>query len=498
MNNRIVFTLTLSASLLGLISCGSNTPPSQAASSIPPTVKAELCSGADQAVDRLFLQQVGSNRAIIKWRNTVAATTPNILCFGTDGKALPKSSMTTAKVTETDHREVLLTGLQPDTEYFYSVGGAAAATPGHSFRTAPITGRSPANDGNVRMWVLGDPGTSSYMPNTSQVLVRNGYYTWVKEHGGEPADMVLMLGDNGYLDGADNQLQRGTFDIYPAMLASAGVWPTIGNHEMGSSGTSTSSDSESYKPISGGIPEPLTAPSRMPYLNIYSLPTQGEVGGVPSGTEKYYSFNYGNVHVVSLDSQITARDKAGRDAMADWLKMDLGANSNDWTVVMFHHPPYSKGTHDTDNAGATGIDQPEFDMREQFTPILEAYGVDVVYGGHSHVYERSFYISGHTGLSSTFNPKTMAELNDQGKPASGKGNEEYSKITRSGRDDKVVYTTAGNSGQDDGGNAPLNHPAHYFAINGVGSVVIDASKTKLTAHYITGDARELDFFSITR
>ena len=39
----------------------------------------------------------------------------------------------------------------------------------------------------------------------------------------------------------------------------------------------------------------------MPYLNIFSLPTNGEVGGLPSGTEQYYSFDYANVHIVSLD-----------------------------------------------------------------------------------------------------------------------------------------------------------------------------------------------------
>ena len=60
-----------------------------------------------------------------------------------------------------------------------------------------------------------------------------------------------------------------------------------------------------------------------------------------------------------------------------------------------------------------GIDQPIFAIREEFTPIFEQYGVDLAYSGHSHIYERSYYINGHTGLSDTFDPATMAELKNR-------------------------------------------------------------------------------------
>ena len=89
----------------------------------------------------------------------------------------------------------------------------------------------------------------------------------------------------------------------------------------------------------------------MPYLDIFSLPSDGESGGLASGTEQYYSVDYGNVHVVSLDSQLSARDPAQREAMKEWLVADLAANDRDWTIVIFHHPPYTKGAnHDSDDA----------------------------------------------------------------------------------------------------------------------------------------------------
>ena len=67
--------------------------------------------------------------------------------------------------------------------------------------------------------------------------------------------------------------------------------------------------------------------------------------------------------MVSLDSQLSNRDEAKRAAMRDWLVRDLQSNTLDWTVVIFHHPPYSRGeNHDSD------LEQAEIDMRETFTP----------------------------------------------------------------------------------------------------------------------------------
>jgi 3',5'-cyclic AMP phosphodiesterase CpdA len=169
----------------------------------------------------------------------------------------------------------------------------------------------------------------------------------------------------------------------------------------------------------------------MPYFDIFSLPTAAESGGVPSGTEAYFAVDYGNVHIVSLDTQLVARDPGQRAAMKDWLIADLAANNRDWTVVIFHHPPYSKGTnHDSDTANQRlGIDQPQWDIRNEFTPVFDMYGVDVVYSGHSHSYERSYYLSGLTVTTSQ-----MTALNDyvelkDGAPALGRGADAYQQLS---------------------------------------------------------------------
>src|SRR5690606_119797 len=114
-----------------------------------------------------------------------------------------------------------------------------------------------------------------------------------------------------------------------------------------------------------------------------TFPTAGEAGGVPSGTEKYYSFDYGNVHFICLDSMSSDRSSTG--PMATWLREDLESTTQDWVIAFFHHPPYSKGSHNSDNP--TGSDRELLEMREGILPILEAGGVDLVLSGHSHSYE---------------------------------------------------------------------------------------------------------------
>ena len=80
-----------------------------------------------------------------------------------------------------------------------------------------------------------------------------------------------------------------------------------------------------------------------PYYDIFTLPKEAEAGGVPSGTEAYYSFDYANIHFVCLNSE--GMSSIG-SAMLSWLAQDLAATSQDWTIAFWHRPPYSKGHHD--------------------------------------------------------------------------------------------------------------------------------------------------------
>ena len=498
-----------------------------------------------EAPERLFLQKVSTHSALVKWRGGDGDT----VCYSRKMSDLRKARWprcVTGTETEGGHLEALLTGLAPDKDYYYSVGGYL--DPGQRFNTAPNSNKPP-RDGNTHILIVGDSGTitdgGEHPGEAAAVLA--GYKKYNTSNGGEAVDLFLALGDNAYEVGSDEEWQESFFELYTDILSSAFTITTIGNHEMGYgpidlcffapipcgireiplAGGSASSDPGSYDGNGDFQPDG----TGIPYLDIFSLPAAGESGGVASGTEQYYSVDYGNVHVVSLDSQLTARDETARATMEQWLINDLMTNNRDWTVVIFHHPPYSKGTnHDSDDADSSPIDRPIWDMRNEFTPVFEEYGVDVVYSGHSHSYERSYYIKDHTGTSDPFSTAEHAELidDDPAKPASGRTGEPFYQLspTSGGIDDRVVYTVAGSSGKADSGGDDfgitddeewLRHAAHieqpYSAtkcdaeggcregLRGLGvkgSVVIDADSDSLRARFVDVNGDVLDEFTILR
>ncbi|WP_432695303.1 metallophosphoesterase [Marinobacterium sp. YM272] len=523
--------------------------------------EASVCTGAEASTERLFLQQITDSSVIIKWRGDATAA-----CIGTDANGL--GNLVEATLTEGDHKEAKFDGLDADTTYYYSVGGASTAPAGQMFKTAPASGY-PADDNNTRIWLVGDSGTAGYTHEDADASVpsethypgvaagvRDGMHTFA-DASGEPIDLFLMLGDNAYNNGDDVNYQAAVFDTYPDELKRVGVWPTIGNHEMGVGfldiskyygepdgtivgyygGVSTESDPDKY--IVDGVAGTAGTYQTVPYLDIFSLPTAGEAGGVASATEQYYSFDYGNVHIVSLDSQLSGRDSTERATMKSWLESDLAAASteSDWIVVIYHHPAYSKGSnHDSDSDASTvqTIDAPQVDMRNDFVPVFQKYGVDLVLNGHAHSYERSYYL---TNLFSAdpVNDPTAGDSDSFVMADNSYGPGLVNEFDET--DGYVVYSTAGNGGKADSGPSGLddstewlNHNAMVpqqfagsiaaqvssgttssFGVAGTsttgehtdglalaGSVLIDASASRLEWRMLNEDGQVLDKFVINK
>jgi hypothetical protein len=395
-----------------------------------------------------YLQSGTPNSVVVRWRTDIA--TDSRVCFGTvQGTLGTCVSDATAK---TEH-VITLTGLSADTRYYYSVGNAAGVLAGndanHFFVTHP-----PAGVGKpTRIWVLGDAGTAT----SSQQAVRNAYYTFT---GSRHTDLWLMLGDNAYTSGTDAQFQAAVFNMYPEMLRKSVLWSTRGNHE--------STDA------SGSV-----------YYNLHTFPTAGQAGGEPSGTEAYYSWDYGNIHFICLDSFGSSRSATG--PMANWLNADLAANTRQWTIALWHHPPYTKGSHNSDNEIEL------IEMRQNFLPILEDAGVDLVLCGHSHSYERSFLLDGHYGGSSTL---TAANKKDGG---SGRedGTGAYAKATDGpASHEGAVYVVAGSSGQTSGGQ--LNHPAMFISLNNLGSLVVDVDTNRMDVKFLRETGAIGDYFTLIK
>ncbi|MEZ5001485.1 MAG: metallophosphoesterase [Chitinophagales bacterium] len=404
-----------------------------------------------------YLQTLTQSSVIVKWRTGLPIG--SFVAYGSSPGSLTD---TVYDATVTFDHEVTVGGLNTDTKYFYSIGNGDTTFAGgdadHFFITAPESDYT----GLTRAWVLGDAGTA----NNNQRDVRDAYYNYV---GTGKTDMILMLGDNAYDNGTDAEYQYAMFEgMYEDIIRQTVTWSCPGNHDIYSANSSTQTG---------------------PYYDIFTFPKAGEAGGLASGTEAYYSWDYGQIHFVSLDSDDSDRSTGG--SMLTWLTNDLAATTKKWIVVIFHHPPYTKGSHDSDNTGDSGGRMR--DMREDVLPILESYGVDLVLSGHSHSYERSYFLNGHYDVSSTFNSSMQVDA------GSGKLDVDcsYKKETTGPDAGKgAVYITAGSSGKVTG--SLTAHPAMYAYLYQMGSVIVEIEESRMDVKFLNNTGNITDYFTIDK
>ena len=236
-----------------------------------------------------YLQMGTANSIVVRWRTATA--TDSRVRYGTVQGNLAFSADSLPATTE---HQVRLTGLSPNTLYFYSVGSTGATLAvgaDFTFLTAPPPGTAKP----TRIWAFGDAGEGT----PAAAAVRDAYANFT---GTQATDVWLMLGDNAYESGTDAEYQTGLFDMYAQPLRKTVLWPAIGNHDTAQSST---------------------PPADLPYFNIFTLPAGGEAGGVASGTNRYYSFDYGSIHFICLDSMTSDRQPGG--PMLAWLHRDLEA-----------------------------------------------------------------------------------------------------------------------------------------------------------------------------
>jgi hypothetical protein len=395
--------------------------------------------------------QLGTSTSIrVRWRTANPEIGRVIYGAAPGGVGTPVDE--SAPTTE---HEILLAGLTPRTRYYYAVGSTTALHVGnderHSFETAPPIGSSVPS----RFWIIGDSGSG----NPDQRRVYNSFADYT---GGAPPDLWLLLGDNAYPNGTDQEYQERLFKTYTELLPQVAAWPTIGNHDR-------------FDALKGN----------WPYYDSFTLPQAGEAGGTPSGTEAYYSFDFANVHFVVLDSHDSDRSPAG--AMLTWLAADLAATAQDWIVAYWHHPPYSDGSHKSD------IESRMVEMRQNALPILELHGVDQVFSGHSHNYERSMLIDGHYGASTTFGP---AHIVDGGDGRDGGPTGAYVKPEGTPPHAGTVYTVAGVAGSV--APAPLNYPAMIVGHNDLGSVILDVEARRLDVTFLDEKGNVLDSYTVVK
>jgi hypothetical protein len=227
----------------------------------------------------------------------------------------------------------VIRGLEPDTAYLYSVGdGSEAGWTGFSeFRTAPDRVRS------FSFVYMGD--------------VQNGIARWrslieTAFRSRPDAAFYLIAGDI-----VNRGVDRDDWDDFffngASVFRQRQLVPVIGNHEG-----------------QGADRHPTM------YLDLFDLPENGPSQLEP---ERAYSFTYGDVLFLVLDSMLRA------DSQTAWMEEELKASDAAWKIVTFHFPVFSAYSDRDFKA-----------LREAWVPVFDRYQVDLVLQGHDHVYARSF------------------------------------------------------------------------------------------------------------
>lgn len=231
--------------------------------------------------------------------------------------------------------------LEPSTPYFYQIrsmneqGGITSGP--HPLKTAVQKGES------FSFTVTSETGGYSGFDQTEGQINRN-IFSQMQQYR---PDFTLFIGDivndgHNYED-----WERYFFGPGKDLLTNTPFYSCLGNHE----------DNASW------------------YYKFFAY----------DSPRNYYSFDYGDVHFICLDStdfinKETYPNSSGKmgsgNEQYDFLVRDLQSTSAKWTIVYFHYPPYVSGGYQVE------------DLRE-LCPILEQYGVDLVFNSHTIVYERS-------------------------------------------------------------------------------------------------------------
>ena len=204
------------------------------------------------------------------------------------------------------------------------MAGIVATTGATALAAQTIT--LPVKPGSVRFLVLGDAGTG----DREQYEVANQMLRYGRRF---PFTFAIMLGDNIYGSERPQDFDRKFTRPYKVMLdADVEFHAALGNHD--------DPNQRYFKPFN--------------------------LGGA-----RYRTFKKGNARFYVIDSNYLD------PAQMKWLEQELSQSSSDWKIAYFHHPLYT-----------TARRGPEIELRAMLEPLFVKYGVDVVFTGHEHIYER--------------------------------------------------------------------------------------------------------------
>lgn len=304
----------------------------------------------DNSTSRTIMWQSDSSEAdaVIEYRMAGAENTQTIAA--TD-KAFTDDGSTTYI------HEATLTGLTPNTKYEYRVGyGTDRRSDWYPLETAGAS--------EYEVLIYPDSQSGDY----------SGWEQILKDSAQRNPNTALYIGMGDLVDNGEQAYQWRTWlnSIQP-LSARVPLAPMMGNHEM-------------YT-LDWKMREPKA------YLNYFDVPSNGNT----TFDRHYYSYDYGDVHYVVLDTQIyesTHEDNHDThhpdlyDVQVQWLRQDLASNTKKWTVVLMHRDPFQYAFDRPGASRAAGFDEEGV----LFMPIFDEFHVDLVLSAHLHSYRNRGHV----------------------------------------------------------------------------------------------------------
>ena len=304
-----------------------------------------------QVVDRYpLIQSPDENSVVIAWNNATAGI--GTVKWGNSPSTLTN---TISEQSANQIHGITISGLQPNTKYYYQASCGSFQSSVEYFYTA-----KPDSVRQMDFVVYGDCGFNSSQQDQISALM-----------AAQPQDFGLVVGDVDQISG--NNYDVNYFPHYTSMTKHTCHFTAIGNHDILTNNTN--------------------------YTDAFILPHNN-----PANTELYYSFTWGNAKFIALDGNI---DYTAGSAQYTWLQNELKCNDREWLFVFFHQPPWSNAWDASYYIPLTPffLYQGNTDMRTSIVPLFEQYHVDFVLNGHTHDYQRGslngvhYFIAGGGGTS---------------------------------------------------------------------------------------------------
>jgi hypothetical protein len=316
--------------------------PSRAAAAL--LVLPAVVAPAPRLVRGPYLQPAPPGSALVVWYTSVA--TEGRLQWRAEGGTWRDAYSGTEPARR---HEIFLDRLHEGSLHRYRVVESGAPLANTSGQTE-FSFRTPRQE-SVKLVSWGDSGSgTSAQKALAEALL---------EESPSP-DLVLLLGDVVYPNGADAEYDPRFFAPYAPILARVPFYAAIGNHD--------------YETRRGAA-----------FLDVFSLPRNGPRGLVPETT---YSFERGGALFLVHDSNL----EGGESIASAWHVERVRESGSRFRIAALHHSPYSSATN--------SVTQAVHDLREVFPPLFSKTGIDLVLGAHDHVYERTRPMGGVVYITS--------------------------------------------------------------------------------------------------